>query len=678
MNLQAPRPPRMIASAATRRALLRPRPGGVPACLGPSSASSSSGLRPLPPNMAWQQPRAHLGLQVRPYIFLPSSLSELRRACLSMAPAALASWLGGDGREEGQRRQKRGGGRGVLRRTEIYVKLRDRMGDYRLRLRARRDEAGGRITDLTEGLRERGRAAKSRYRRAQRRLEARVRAGVGRAVRTAGGRRAMGGSYTERRVVLDEPASKDWFDPDGYPRTSVDPETGRFVNPWSSQSTGGNNTLADLWRWRVGHRLLGGVRGEDLLPPRPDLAAIHHHSQRRRGLVPTFAERAPSQANGAAPSRGRRAARELEPPSDPSRIKLTWLGHAATLVQMSGFTLLTDPIFSERASAWQLVGPRRYTQPAFGVEDLPEAGVDCVLLSHDHYDHLDYNSVLDLVHSGKVRRWVVPLGIKTWLTDHTDLDADSIIELEWWQRTRLSRDEEGGEVRLEGTSFFRDDSDEDGRGWPADRPGGAEMVLTCAPAQHWCTRTPFDRNRRLWCSWAVRTRGSTSGVGVRSAPGGLNFYYAGDTGLPRTFPLHRQIGDRLGPFDLSAIPIGAYKPSFFMRGSHVDPYEAVEVHHAVQSRRSVGVHWGTFALADEPYDEPPRLLRDATERAAAASPGGERPDFFTIVHGGSVESPPALTELENEAQVDDVQADLINWPRKTATLSSSMDDTAGS
>jgi len=186
------------------------------------------------------------------------------------------------------------------------------------------------------------------------------------------------------------------------------------------------------------------------------------------------------------------------------------------------------------------------------------------------------------------------------------------------------------------------------------------MVVTCAPSQHWCSRNPFDRNQRLWCSWAVHATAATnptpSSISALTSKTHsskptqkFSFYFAGDTGYPRTFPLHRQIGDRLGPFDLAAIPIGAYKPRWFMWDSHCDPYEAVKIHRDVRATRSVALHWGTFPLADEPFLEPPRLLYDAVMRYKAKLREGagagvdeewvdRKGDFVAIPHGTWIES----------------------------------------
>mmetsp|Transcript_21353 Transcript_21353/g.46135 ORF Transcript_21353/g.46135 Transcript_21353/m.46135 type:complete len:587 (-) Transcript_21353:189-1949(-) len=529
------------------------------------------------------------------------------------------------------------------RRFEKRVEaFRDRRQSLRIRVNEsleRRQLAVREGFLLTEASRIRGRA-RFRYQRAKARVKAKIRA---RWWLGATSTTTTTEEYTNHVVVLDEPASESWFDADGYPRTARDAVSGRFVNPWNSESTNGKHNLSDLWKWRVEHRM---ARAEtDLLPPPGDEDDALEHV--RKIIYGETSSPSSTSFNKEEVEDGGRVATyasdgvTLLPPSSDSRIKLTWLGHSSTLVQMRGFVLLTDPMFSRRASAWQLVGPARYTPPALNVDELPS--LDVVLISHDHYDHLDYNTILDLVHSGKVQYWAVPLGIKTWLLEHTDLEPDSIIELEWWQRALLEKDAEGGTVQLKGTSFCGD-NDDSAISTPVSNGTGTGVMLTCAPAQHWCSRTPFDRNRRLWCSWAIRT------LDRRAMDDGLNFYFAGDTGLPDTFPLHRQIGDRLGPFDLSAIPIGAYKPSFFMRDSHVNPQEALVIHRAVRSRRSVGVHWGTFALADERYDEPPRLLKKAVQNEMA---GNVAADFVTVRLGGSIESRPTVHEVSAGDDVHD-------------------------
>ncbi|XP_043569774.1 N-acyl-phosphatidylethanolamine-hydrolyzing phospholipase D isoform X2 [Chiloscyllium plagiosum] len=259
-------------------------------------------------------------------------------------------------------------------------------------------------------------------------------------------------------------------------------------------------------------------------------------------------------------------------------IRVTWLGHASLLVEMEGLTFLTDPIFSQRASPVQFFGPKRFRNPPCTVAQLPK--IDAVVISHTHYDHLDYNTVLSLNERfGGDLRWFVPLGLLDWMQK---CGCENIIELDWWEENCV--------------------------------PGHDEVTFVFTPVQHWSKRTVTDDNKVLWGSWCV--------LGPWN-----RFFFAGDTGYCVAF---EQIGKRYGPFDLAAIPIGAYEPRWFMKYNHVNPEEAVRIHIDVQAKRSVGIHWGTFALANEYYLEPRRKLEEARERY-----GLKPEDFFVLKHGES-------------------------------------------
>lgn len=265
-----------------------------------------------------------------------------------------------------------------------------------------------------------------------------------------------------------------------------------------------------------------------------------------------------------------------DPPSEGVRV--TWLGHSTALVQFEGLTLLTDPMLSERASPSQLLGPKRYREAPCQVEHLPP--VHAVLISHNHYDHLDMNTVSHLnSRFAESLRWFVPLGLGPWM-EH--VGCDNVVELDWWEENCVP---EHGDV---------------------------SFVLT--PAQHWCKRTIGDDNKVLWGSWCA--------IGKR-----YRFFFAGDTGYCDAF---KQVGQVYGPFDLAAIPIGAYEPRWFMKYQHVNPEEAVLVHKDVRSRASLAVHWGTFSLANEYYLDPPVKLRESLERHGIAPE-----TFFTLKHGES-------------------------------------------
>uniref|UniRef100_A0A6U3TFJ6 Metallo-beta-lactamase domain-containing protein n=1 Tax=Ditylum brightwellii TaxID=49249 RepID=A0A6U3TFJ6_9STRA len=502
--------------------------------------------------------------------------------------------------------------------------------------------------------------------------------------------------YQTKKIILNEPSSPKWFDKNGYPLTSQDDITGRFVNPWNSDSTDGDNGIWDFIRWRWNRIMTKQERQNYLVESSSNTNGL----EKIRAIVQEAGFHTDSNSNSDSFSSSTNQSQcwaDLTPPSNDDKIKLTWIGHSTALIQQSSYTLLTDPIFSNRASPLQNGGildnftESRYVPPACTVSTLPNV-IDAVLISHDHYDHLDYNSVCELFDSQKVKFWIVPLGMKKWLIDRVGVRALDIVELKWWEGVKFNKGKGGGIEVVElikeitdsssnekdGTNLFTNEAglkEYEPNSQNSDENKLVEMVITCAPAQHWCSRSPFDRNQRLWCSWAVKTtvtnpststKTSSSLTSSSTTPSPLNFYFAGDTGLPQAFPLHRQIGDRLGPFQLSALPIGAYEPSFFMRDSHCNPREAVKMHIDLKSERSVGVHWGTFALADETFDEPPMMLRDALEEAEKErtikdrdeeilSLAGEKKegqkqqgidkmngtpfvDFVVVPQGGSVES----------------------------------------
>lgn len=259
-------------------------------------------------------------------------------------------------------------------------------------------------------------------------------------------------------------------------------------------------------------------------------------------------------------------------------LRVTWLGHATVLVEMDGLNILTDPIFSQRASPLQIMGPKRYRGPPCTVDQLPR--IDAVLISHSHYDHLDAGSVSSLnARFGAELRWFVPLGLLDWLVK---AGCENVMELDWWEENCV--------------------------------PSHDDVTFVCTPSQHWSKRTTMDDNKSLWGSWTVL------GPDHR-------FFFAGDTGY---CPVFSEIGHCFGPFDLAAIPIGAYQPRDVMVGQHVDPAEAVQIHQDLQAKQSVAIHWGTFALAYEFYLEPPQRLREALEEK-----GLEPGSFFILNHGES-------------------------------------------
>jgi N-acyl-phosphatidylethanolamine-hydrolysing phospholipase D len=210
--------------------------------------------------------------------------------------------------------------------------------------------------------------------------------------------------------------------------------------------------------------------------------------------------------------------------------------------------------------------------------------IDVVLISHNHYDHLDKNSVLALAGIAQAATlFIVPLGVKAWFAS---LGINNVKELDWWDS-----------VHVKGTEFY------------------------FTPVQHWSTRSLGDRNQTLWGGWAV--------LGPQ-----LHWYFSGDTGYSQDFAdtkarfAPRQSADQGGGFDIALIAVGAYEPRWFMKEQHVNPAEAVQIHLDLGAKRSVGVHWGTFELTDEPLDQPPKDL--AAARLAAGLPESA---FFVMAIG---------------------------------------------
>jgi L-ascorbate metabolism protein UlaG (beta-lactamase superfamily) len=249
-------------------------------------------------------------------------------------------------------------------------------------------------------------------------------------------------------------------------------------------------------------------------------------------------------------------------------VAATFIGHATYLLQFASLTVLTDPVFGSRAGPFGILGPKRVCPPALRLGELPR--VDLVVLSHNHYDHLDLASLRWLARQRRPQ-FVAPLGLKPWLEAR---GVGPVVELDWWQSH-----------------------------W-----AGPEMEVTCTPAQHWSSRSPWDRCRTLWGGfWLGTPRGAV--------------YFAGDSGWSGNFAA---VQARLGSPAVSILPIGAYEPRWFMESVHMNPTEAVNAHLALGSRRSLAMHFGTFQLTDEGIDAPARDL------AAALAARGVAPEAFTV------------------------------------------------
>ena len=257
---------------------------------------------------------------------------------------------------------------------------------------------------------------------------------------------------------------------------------------------------------------------------------------------------------------------------------MIWVGHSTVMLNHQGITVLTDPQFSNRASPFSFWGPKRVTPTPFNIDDLPK--IDVVLISHNHYDHLDEESIRELAQLQPDIKFLVPLGLASLVRDWGARDVE---ELDWWQPVRL---------------------------------GGVEIQPT--PVQHWSKRSFFDRNKTLWSGWMLRWDD-------------FSFYFAGDTGYSDDF---RKTAQRLGSPTLAAIPIGAYEPRDFMKSAHLNPEEAVRAFRDLGAKYAFGIHWGTFKLTLEKMDEPPAKLR-----AVLKKEGVSEDVFRVLTHGESWEMP---------------------------------------
>ncbi len=252
---------------------------------------------------------------------------------------------------------------------------------------------------------------------------------------------------------------------------------------------------------------------------------------------------------------------------DGAGLRVTFVGHSTFLLQTAGRNVLTDPIWSERASPFSWAGPRRHRPPGLRFEDLPP--IDLVLLSHNHYDHLDL-ATLRRLRRDHSPRFVVPLGVGAYLAE---FDVGPVTEMDWWQEEPL--------------------------------PDG--LSVTCVPAQHFSGRGFRDGNATLWCGYVLR------------GPAGV-VYFAGDTGFGRHF---EEIAARFGAPRLALLPVGGFLPAWFMGPVHISPEEAVRAHQLLGARTSVATHFGTFALADDGEAAPVDGLR--------ATGAGE--SFWVLAHG---------------------------------------------
>ncbi|MDA8417228.1 MAG: MBL fold metallo-hydrolase [Betaproteobacteria bacterium] len=275
--------------------------------------------------------------------------------------------------------------------------------------------------------------------------------------------------------------------------------------------------------------------------------------------------------------------------------QVTWIGHSTVLLQIAGINLLFDPIFSKYASPWPPLGPKRYQPPGLSLSQLPH--IDIVMISHNHYDHLDLPSLQALAQqSGGPPLFLVPLGDQHLLAD----------SLTW----------PGGQS----APYLREFNWDQHLVWPT-REG--PMSLHFDAVQHWSTRDLADKNTSLWGSWAVL------------APH-FRFWFSGDLGYS---PDTQDIGRKYGHFDLAAIAIGAYHPEWYLKTFHINPEQAVDVMTDVHAKQAFGIHWGTFPLSDEAPDQPPKRLVEALK--AHHSPLSQ---FVVLPLGETIRYPLSLSE----------------------------------
>ncbi len=235
--------------------------------------------------------------------------------------------------------------------------------------------------------------------------------------------------------------------------------------------------------------------------------------------------------------------------------RITWLGHASFLLKTSEVTILTDPFLTEFASPISWAGPRRFVDPGVPLEKLPS--IDIVVVSHNHYDHLDDETVSNLKNKDKIQV-VVPLGLKSFFSER---GYSRVTELDWGESVTI------GSIKIESL-----------------------------PAVHDSARSTDDHNKTLWASWAIESPD-------------MRILFIGDTGYSET--VYKSIGEKYGSFGYAILPIGAYEPRELMWMSHITPEEAISIGNDVHANTLIASHWGTVSLSDEPPFEPPKRFRKA-------------------------------------------------------------------
>lgn len=247
---------------------------------------------------------------------------------------------------------------------------------------------------------------------------------------------------------------------------------------------------------------------------------------------------------------------------------VTWFGHCSLYFNLDNIGVLTDPVFSERASFLNWLGPKRKTPSPINIQEIPT--LQYVLISHEHYDHLDYQTVMQLHQHFPDLTFIVPLGLERWFYKK---GIQNVIALDWWDHFDINQN----------------------------------IRITATPAQHWSNRDPFSRNRNLWCGYMITHKDK-------------NHYFAGDTAYAKNL---LEIGQQFN-IDYGYMPIGCYAPEWFMGYQHISPKDSVRLHTELKIKQSIGIHWGVFALGDEAFDETPIQIKTALASY-------ENPPIFKVV-----------------------------------------------
>ena len=292
----------------------------------------------------------------------------------------------------------------------------------------------------------------------------------------------------------------------------------------------------------------------------------------------------------------------------PSRhtpdLRATWLGHACYYVEFpQGFRVLFDPVFSDRCSPFSWLGPKRYTEVPCHIEDIPT--IDAVVISHNHYDHMDHPTIMKIKAKHPNVHFFVPLGNKKWFAESGI--KEGVTELDWWEER---------DIKLSLSASKPTVTSADVANAAGEKSEDIIARIGCLPCQHTSARSLFDRGLTLWSSWSVES-------------GGKKVYFGGDTGyraVPQlaegeddygpghdypSCPAFKQIGNLRGPFDLGLIPIGAYDPRWLFSPMHANPFDSVKIFQDTRCARAMGIHWGTWVLTEEDVLEPPQLLKKA-------------------------------------------------------------------